>query len=85
MLTDDPEVLAHLLVVSLNTVEKKPKARQAVLAAMKKDRKRVLAFVEQDPELVTAIGQVMLRELVKDKPALETTLRAAKILPPSPR
>ena len=75
VLTDDPATLARLVASSLSTLERKPKARAAVLAAVRKNRAHALAFVKSDPEFSKEVAEELLREVVEDKPALEKALR----------
>ncbi|MDF2697358.1 MAG: hypothetical protein K0S65_5741 [Labilithrix sp.] len=76
ILTDDPDTLARVLAASLATIERKPRARENVLAAARQERQRIIAFVKSDPELSKELTEELLREAVKDKPALEKLLRA---------
>lgn len=80
ILTDSPQTLARVLDSALSTLEQKPQARRAALLAVRKDRKRILAFVKQDPELMKEMAEEVVREAVKDKPAVEKALRAAKVI-----
>lgn len=80
ILTDSPEALDSVLEASLITLERKPEARKATLSAVRKNRKRLLAFLKREPELTKDIGKEVLREAVKDNPVLEKALRGAKIL-----
>ena len=55
-----------------------------------KNRGRILAFVKEDPALTKELGEQVVREMVKDKPAVEQALRAAKVIndnpvPPPPK
>lgn len=76
ILTDDPATLAKVTSTSLVVLEKKPRARENVLAAIRQDRAQLLAFVKSDPELAKEMTEELLRDAVKDKPALEKMLHA---------
>ena len=84
ILTDDPATLSRVIEAALPILEKKQSARKNTLAAIHKDRAKVVAFVKQDPELTKEIGEEIVRELVKDHPAIEKALRAAKIIDDQP-
>jgi len=90
IITDDPATVARLVEAGLLIVEKKPQARRSAVLAVQKNRGRILAFVKEDPALSKELGEQVVREMVKDKPALEQALRAAKVIddnpvPPPPR
>jgi hypothetical protein len=88
VLTDEPTALAAFVEATLAAVEKKPAAREAVLAAVKKNRKRLLAVMLADKELAQELTEQVLREAVKDKPALDKILRATGAIDddgPSPK
>jgi hypothetical protein len=76
ILTDDPNTLGGLLAASAKMVEEKPLARDNVLRAVQQQRRGILAFVKSDPELMKEMTEELLREAVKDKPALDKLLRA---------
>ena len=82
--TDDSATLSRLIEAALPTLEKKPSARKNVLAAVHKDRAKIIAFVKEDPQLAKELGEQLIRELVKDKPTIEKMLRAAKVLDDDP-
>jgi hypothetical protein len=76
ILTDDANTLARVLSASMAVIERKPRARDNVLSAARKERQRIIAFVKSDPELSKEMTEELLREVVKDKPALDKLLRA---------
>ena len=80
VVTDSPHAVERLLEATLNTLERKPLARQATVLAVRRKRGQVLAFLKKEPELAKDLGKAVLREAVKDKPAVEKALRGAKIL-----
>ncbi len=90
IITDDPATVGRMVEAGLLVVEKKPQARRSTVLAVQKNRGRILAFVKEDPALTKELGEQVVRELVKDKPAAEQALRAAKIIndnpvPPPPK
>lgn len=90
ILTGDPTTVSRVLHAALLALEKKQEARKSALAAVRNNRAAILAFMKSDPELTKELGEQVLRETVKDKPALEKALRAAKVIdddaaPPPPR
>lgn len=80
ILTDDPNATASTVSSMLVTMEKKPAAQKNVLLAVEKDRAKILAFAKNNPKLSKEIAEQVIREEVKDKPAAEKMLRAAKII-----
>ena len=80
ILTDDPEALSRVLTASLETLEKKPKARGAALVAVRKNRRRIVAFVKNDPALAKDMTEELLRALVEDEPALAKALEAIGVI-----
>ncbi|HEY8077828.1 MAG TPA: hypothetical protein VIF62_27065 [Labilithrix sp.] len=80
ILTDDPTATARVTGALLELVEKKPAARKSLLAAMRANRKAIVALVERDPELARELAEPVLAEFSKDKPLLRDALRAAKIV-----
>jgi hypothetical protein len=84
ILTGDPATMARVVEANLLLLEKKPQARRSALIAIRKNRQRVLALMKNDPELTKEMGEEILREVVKDKPALEKALRAAKVIDEDP-
>jgi hypothetical protein len=80
ILSSDPATMSRVVEANLLMLEKKPQARRSAVIALRKNRQRVLALIKDDPELTKEMGEEVLREAVKDKPALEKALRAAKII-----
>lgn len=80
ILTDDTEALSRVLTASLETLEKKPKARGAALVAVRKNRRRIVAFVKNDPALAKEMTEELLRALVEDEPALAKALEAIGVI-----
>jgi hypothetical protein len=80
ILTDDPETLGRVLAASMTIVEEKPLARDNVLRAVRQQRRGIIAFVKSDPELSKEMTEELLREAVKDKPALDKLLRATGVI-----
>jgi hypothetical protein len=78
--TDDRDALGPVVGAMLAIVEKKPSARRNILTAVRQERRRILAVIKNDPELVKELAEEFLREAVKDKPALEKMLRAAGVI-----
>lgn len=80
ILFDDPNALSRITAAILTSVQTKPRAKSALLASVKANRKAILSFVENDPELLRELAEPVLRELAKDKPVLDKALRAAKVI-----
>ena len=68
----------------MTVIEKKPRARDNLLAATRKERQRIIAFVKSDPELAKEMTEELVREAVKDKPALDKLLRATGAIDDDP-
>lgn len=80
ILTDDPQAMSRVLTASIQTLEKKPKAKTATLVAVRSNRGRIIALVKSDKALAKEMTEELLRELVEDKPALEKALRALGVI-----
>lgn len=76
ILTDDPQALAAMVKALLLVTEKKPAARKNLVKAVHEDRQAIVALVKEDKELTKAIAGDLLKEMIKDKPALEKALAA---------
>lgn len=76
ILTDDASTLGRIVAASTVIVERKSRARENVLRAAREQRHSIIAFVKSDPELAKEMTEELLRQAVKDKPALEKVLRA---------
>lgn len=57
ILTDDADVLARVLAASLQIIDQKPRARTAMIAAVRKNRTRIVALVKDDPELSKELAE----------------------------
>ena len=64
VLTDDSDALARVLTASLEALDQKPRARTAVIAAVRKNRARIVALVKDDPELSKEIAEELVGGVV---------------------
>lgn len=79
ILTDDEKTLGKMIEVSLRVLERKPRARQATLAAVRAHRGEILAFVKADKQLAKAMTKELVSEAVEDKPLLQKVLRSLDV------
>jgi len=76
IVSDDPQAMAKMVGGGMKVIATKPKAKVNALIAVHANRKSIIELVKNDKELAKEMTEVLLREAVKDKPALEKLLRA---------
>lgn len=79
ILTDDEKTLGRMIEVSLRVLEKKPKARQRVVAAVGDHSAQIISFVKEDKPLAMAMTRELVTEAVQDKPLLAKVLRSLDV------